>query len=152
MAFTVAVAYSGGYQCGVHVISYKLHRLGCSKSKKMRGVVLPNGQSTLLKYLGCIRVKCFFRCPTPGFLSLWKGYWQNHLNFGLDMGEAALTGCLTLVYDLFRLGTCLLLAITISGAVALLAILMPIKMETVCKSGSLISIYNSWWDVGVRLL
>lgn len=74
------------------------------------------------------------------------------MNFGLDMGEAALTGCLTLVYDLFRLGTCLLLAITISGAVALLAILMPIKMETVCKSGFLISIYNSWWDVGVRLL
>lgn len=62
-----------------------------------------------------------------------------------------LQGRLTLVYDLVRLRTCLLLAITLSGAVALLAILMPIKMETVCKSGSLINIYNPWWDVGVRL-
>lgn len=117
----------------------------------MQGVVLPNGQSKLLKYLGCIRVKCFFRCPIPGFLSLWKGYWQNHLNFGLDMGEVAIKLHLTLVYDLFRLRTHLLLAITVSGAVALLAILMPIKMETVCKSGSLVNIYNSWWDIGVHL-
>lgn len=62
-----------------------------------------------------------------------------------------LQGRVTLVYDLFRLRTCLLLAITISGAAALLAILMPIKMETVCKSGSLVNIYNSWWDVGVCL-
>lgn len=44
------------------------------------------------KIFGLIRVKCCFRCPIPGFLSLWKGCWQNHLNFGLDMGEAAITG------------------------------------------------------------
>lgn len=72
------------------------------------------------------------------------------MKFHLDVGEAVIIGPFnTLVYDIFRLRTCLLLAITISGAVALLAILMPIKMETLCKSGSAINIYNLWWNVGV---
>lgn len=75
------------------------------------------------------------------------------MKFHLDVGEAVIIGAFnTLVYDIFRLRTCLLLAITISGAVALLAIWMPIKMETVCKSGSPINIYNSWRNVGVCLL
>lgn len=75
------------------------------------------------------------------------------MKFHLAVGEAVIIGALnTLVYDIYRLSACLLLAITISGAVALLSILMPIKMGTVCKSASPINIYNSWWNVGLCLL
>lgn len=70
-----------------------------------------------------------------------------------DVGEAVVIWEFnTLVYDIFRLRICLQLAIIISDAVAPRAVLMPIKTETVCKSGSPINIHNSWWNVGVCLI
>lgn len=68
---------------------------------------------------------------SPGFQSLWKGHWQNNTKFHLDVRESVITGTLnTWLYGILRLTACLLLAITVSSAVALLAVLMPIKTET----------------------
>lgn len=49
------------------------------------------------------------------------------------MGEVVITEAFNTWFMTFTLRTCLLLAITISGAVALLAVLMAINMETICK-------------------
>lgn len=77
-----------------------------------------------------------------------KGCWQNTVRCHWGVGEAVVIWEFnTLLYAIFRLRVCLRLAITISDALAPRAILMPIKTEAVCKSGSPINIHNSWWNV-----